>query len=233
MRALAFVLLVASCGGSPKPPSPKPAPPPTIDAGSGSAGDPAAVAITPERVCKRIVELSTQKCGGFASMNVDEAACLRELAQTADDPALGVFEECVVQPSCEEVTNCLLASKDTVDARLRANPRTCQDVEHYTRVVAIPAAEWAKRNGAAVKQFADVTSTKARPVEMCTVQEANDWLKSLACADGSRMRGDPEAARTGNVGQGGRCSAVIDRYEVACPEKRYEIFIDAYVCPKQ
>ncbi len=200
---------------------------------AGSGAGSAAVEITPTQVCKRLVELSTQKCGGFASMNVEEASCLRELAQTADDPALGVFEECVVQPSCEEVTNCLLASRDTVDARLRANPRTCDDTAHYSRVVAIPPDEWARRNGAGVKRFVDVTSTKARPVEMCTVKEANEWLMSLTCADGSRLRGDPEAARTGNVGQGGRCSAVIDRYEVSCPEKRYEIFIDAYVCPKQ
>lgn len=233
MRALAFVLLVAGCGGATKAPGPVTAP----GAGSGSAAAStppvAKPAITPERVCKRIVELSTQRCASFATMNVDEASCLRELQQTADDPALEVFQECVLQTSCEEVTNCLMASQDAVDARLKANPRTCDDHAHFTRVVGVPAADWAKRNGAGVTKLADVRSTKDLPVEMCTVKGANDWLLTLTCNDGSRPLANPEDARTGNVGQGGRCRAVIDRYVVPCPEKRYEIFIDAYACPKQ
>ncbi len=83
------------------------------------------------------------------------------------------------------------------------------------------------------KKFTEVTSTKQHPVEMCTVKEANDWLLALRCSDGSQPFDNPEESRAGNVGQGGRCMSVVDRYIVPCPEKQYEIFIDAYVCPKQ
>jgi len=40
-----------------------------------------------------------------------------------------------------------------------------------------------------------------------------------------------ERARAGSVGQGGRCGSIIDHYVVACPEAKYDIFIDAYICP--
>jgi hypothetical protein len=40
-----------------------------------------------------------------------------------------------------------------------------------------------------------------------------------------------EMARVGNVGDGGRCNAIIDRYKVQCPEASYEIYLDGYVCP--
>mgnify|MGYP000184427269 CR=1 FL=1 len=38
------------------------------------------------------------------------------------------------------------------------------------------------------------------------------------------------ASRAGNVGPGGRCDSIIDRYEVPCAEKTYAVYVDSYVC---
>jgi hypothetical protein len=74
-------------------------------------------------------------------------------------------------------------------------------------------------------------SSKDKPAEMCGVPEASAWLESLACNDGSRPVSNAEEVRLGNVGPGGRCKSIVDEYNVKCPEKTYDIFIDAYICP--
>jgi hypothetical protein len=58
-------------------------------------------------------------------------------------------------------------------------------------------------------------------------------IQRLECDDGSHpfsSLGQAQSARVGNVGPTGRCGAIVDQYEVRCPEKTYEIFIDMYHC---
>lgn len=101
--------------------------------------------------------------------------------------------------------------------------------------IAIPRDAWQHRTGAAVIRLRDVRSSKDRPVEMCGIPQANHWLMALRCDDRSRpiaSEADAERARPGNVGPGGRCRSIIDRYVVPCPEARYELFVDSYVCPR-
>ena len=43
---------------------------------------------------------------------------------------------------------------------------------------------------------------------------------------------DAEKARIGNIGASGRCHSFVDHYRVACPEGAFDIYIDAYVCPR-
>jgi hypothetical protein len=236
MRAgLALIILAFGCGGSSKP---QPTPPTTPTAGSGSGSDttappvapPVAGAATPQQVCKRIVELKAAKCGMFANADFDEAGCLKELAAAADDPMLKVFTTCVVQPSCEEVTNCIMAASQAPPPA--ANLRACADTNSMSPV-GLPKAEWDKRNGAGATKFSQVKSTKDKPVEMCGISDENRWLESLACDDGSKPVAQAEMVRAGNVGPGGRCGSIIDQYNVSCPGgKQYPIFIDAYVCAK-
>src|SRR4051812_4669174 len=114
MRAgLISVLLVVGCGGSSKP-APTPPKNPTTDAGSGSgsastpvAGGPA----TDEQACGRMLELKKQSCGSFAGLPFsDVKQCVGELQKAADDPLVKTFVGCVMQPSCEEVKNCIQAA---------------------------------------------------------------------------------------------------------------------------
>ncbi|MBA3458448.1 MAG: hypothetical protein H0T46_00690 [Deltaproteobacteria bacterium] len=232
MRAgLALIVLAFGCGSS----KPQPTPPTPTDgsaAGSATTAPPTVAAIapaTPEQVCKRIIELKAQKCGMFANADFDEAGCMKELAAAADDPMLKIFTECVVQTSCEEVTNCIMAA---AQAPQQQDLRACNDKSSMSPV-GLPRAEWDKRNGAAATKFSQVKSSKEAPVEMCGINEENRWLESLSCDDGSKPVAQAEMVRAGNVGPGGRCGSIIDQYNVTCPGgKQYPIFIDAYVCPK-
>ncbi|MEL6342568.1 MAG: hypothetical protein AAFV53_05510 [Myxococcota bacterium] len=92
-----------------------------------------------------------------------------------------------------------------------------------------------RRIGANAKAFAELKTSKDRPVEVCQVAGQLDTLTRLTCNDGSNPFTDRDAAhaaRTGNVGQGGRCGSVIDLYVVPCPEGEYNVYMDLYVCPR-
>jgi len=144
-----------------------------------------------------------------------------------------VFTGCVIQPSCEEVKNCLTAASDSANQQQQQDLRACTDAPGMS-AVGIPAADWAKRNGAGVTRFSDAKSSKDLPIEMCGIEDENEWLVSLTCDDGShplKDHRDAETIRAGNVGSGGRCNSIIDRYRPVCGTKTYEIFIDAYICP--
>lgn len=100
--------------------------------------------------------------------------------------------------------------------------------------VMIPAAAYRARNGVAAERFSDLATTKERPLEECGLKTVLQRLASLRCDDGSNpFAGDLRAAhasRAGNVGPGGRCDDIIDRYVVKCPEATYSVFADMYIC---
>lgn len=147
-----------------------------------------------------------------------------------------VLARCVVAiDGCDEVHQCLAAGMpDPTDPQAL---RACGDVSQNSaeHAVGIPKTAWDHRNGAQVTRFREARSTKADPIEMCGVTAATHWLTTLRCDDSSqpiKSVDDAEQARPGNVGQGGHCHSMIDRYVVPCPEARYELFIDAYVCSR-
>jgi hypothetical protein len=89
------------------------------------------------------------------------------------------------------------------------------------------------RRGLGVKAYADAKSSKDEPIEVCGVSASHQWLVNAACADGSHpVTSLPAAAksRARNVGAGGRCSSIIDKYVVQCPEAAYDVYIDMYMC---
>jgi hypothetical protein len=100
--------------------------------------------------------------------------------------------------------------------------------------VMIPAAAYRARIGVDAERFSDLTTTKERPLEECGLKTVLRRLTSLRCDDGSNpFGGDLRAAhasRAGNVGPGGRCDDIIDRYVVKCPEASYSVFADMYIC---
>jgi hypothetical protein len=94
-------------------------------------------------------------------------------------------------------------------------------------------AQAAKRYGLGVAKFTDAPTTKDKPIEVCGIPQQQAWLMSTQCADGSKAftgRGQVMTNRKGNVGEGGRCGSIIDLYIATCPEAKYEVHIDMYMC---
>jgi hypothetical protein len=78
-----------------------------------------------------------------------------------------------------------------------------------------------------------VRTSKARPIEVCTVRGQLRWLMAVRCPDGTNPYPNPRAAhgsRAGNVGPGGRCGRIVDRYRVPCADRVYEVYMDLYHC---
>lgn len=97
----------------------------------------------------------------------------------------------------------------------------------------VSAETYAARHGAQTRKLSELEASKSRPVEVCGVAEQLDFLMATQCADGSSPfthRTEAHNARSGSVGPGGRCDAIIDLYEVTCPETTYSVFIDMYFC---
>lgn len=97
----------------------------------------------------------------------------------------------------------------------------------------LDAAQAQARYGLAAKRYADAPTSKDKPVEVCGVGASLRWLMDATCANGSpafKDGADAHDSRSGSVGGGGRCGAIIDLYVAKCPEREYEIYIDMYMC---
>ncbi len=100
--------------------------------------------------------------------------------------------------------------------------------------VALPKDAWAQRTGADTAKFSALATSQAAPVEVCGVEGQLTWLTKVRCDDGSNPFPSLSAAhgsRLGSTGEGGRCGSIIDLYVVPCPEKKYQVYMDLYVCP--
>jgi len=97
----------------------------------------------------------------------------------------------------------------------------------------LTAEQAATRYGLAATKFTDAPTTKDKAIEVCGIPAQQAWLLNTRCADGSKAfadRGQVAGSRRGNVGEGGRCGAIIDLYIATCPEAKYEVHIDMYMC---
>jgi len=125
----------------------------------------------------------------------------------------------------------ILGCKKTPPAPPVAATGDCDRPEGMFGPVVI--ADRSQRYGANITALASAQTSKAQPIEVCGVPEQLQWLTSARCADGSvpfSSPGDAHAARSGSVGEGGRCGSIIDLYLVPCPEETYNVFMDLYVC---
>jgi hypothetical protein len=97
----------------------------------------------------------------------------------------------------------------------------------------LDAAQARARYGLGAKHYADAPTTKDKAIEVCGVGASLTWLMDATCANGSpafKDGADAHESRSGSVGGGGRCGAIIDLYVAKCPEREYEIYIDMYMC---
>ncbi len=99
--------------------------------------------------------------------------------------------------------------------------------------VYVTAQQFEARYGVTAERFAEVQATRDRPVEVCGVPQQLEFLTRLRCDDGSNPYPGRRAAHRSRKGsmEGGRCGSMVDLYQVPCPEKTYEVYIDAYICP--
>jgi hypothetical protein len=229
MRVVVVGLLaVIACGGAPPvqpaaPPPPAPPPPP-----------PESNEVIAAKYCAQIQRLA-QTCEPLAKLTGDPASCPADVVteiHNTNGAAVPIMRCVIDNHDCNAALQCIVATTADMPKQFRA----CDDraANREFTVVGYPRAEWEHRNGAGATKFSDARSTKARPIEMCGIDAANEWLMGLRCDDGSQPikdHGDAERDRPGNLGPGGRCGSIIDDYRVPCPERRYEILIDAYVCP--
>ena len=123
------------------------------------------------------------------------------------------------------------AAKPAGDAAQPADPTAdkaaCANRPSMFGPFALDEAQAQARYGANAKTFADAPTTKARAIEVCGIPASQQWLRGTACADGSPGK---QNGRTGSVGPGGRCGAIIDHYTVTCPEGDHDVYIDIYMC---
>jgi hypothetical protein len=232
---MALVVVVLACSG----PRPAPAVPTMESVESAPSGAPRAV--TAETVCRQYLRL-LPTCEPLSRARWSAPSCVdywREVLQVASEnpqrhaPAL-TFAACLARnDECDAAMDCIMADQFDPTKELRA----CDDHSEgsHGHAVGLSRAAWTQRKGAGITSFRDASSTKAVPIEMCGVGAATEWLTTLQCDDRTRPlpeRRDAANARAGNVGPGGRCQSIIDHYRVTCPEASYEIYIDAYVCPR-
>jgi hypothetical protein len=236
MRSSSLAVVVIAACGSGSHNLPSPAPPISASAPSPPPPRPEP-AITPEVFCDHFQRL-TSKCEQLANAAMDPATCLAETGAalaSSENKIVTSLVQCLVRnDDCDAVMQCIAEQTQVPDEHKTL--RACDDRSPDTmlQAVGIPQAAWDQRNGAHVVKLRDARSTKETPIEMCGAGAANRWLISLRCDDGSQPLesiNDAERARAGNVGPGGRCQSIIDRYEIPCPERSYTLFIDDYVCP--
>ncbi|MBA3455996.1 MAG: hypothetical protein H0T42_23055 [Deltaproteobacteria bacterium] len=97
----------------------------------------------------------------------------------------------------------------------------------------LTADQAAARYGKTATRFSDAPTTKDKAIEVCGIPAQQAWLMKTSCADSSKAFSSPgqiPGSRRGNVGEGGRCGAIIDLYIAKCPEAEYEVHIDMYMC---
>lgn len=142
----------------------------------------------------------------------------------------GAFVEALTCTSrivkCEEMAACMRPVVAMMD-----DDHTCGDGK--AGPLALNADMAAKRHGLGADKFSAVASTRERPVEVCGLQGELTWLTRVQCDDGSNPFPDLDKAhesRAGSVGSGGQCGHIIDLYEVPCPEKTYDVYMDMYMC---
>jgi hypothetical protein len=171
-----------------------------------------------------IVALAAAACGGSSTGPVAGPVV------SHGDPSAGAQHRAADEPGANDHA----ASEAPTTAAAEApppGPVTCNR-EGFGPAQLSPQ-DYATRHGADMTDLTALATSKEQPVEVCSVAGQHEYLLQATCADGSRPLADASAARrarVGSVGPGGRCGAIIDLYQIPCPEQTYEVYMDLYFC---
>jgi len=91
----------------------------------------------------------------------------------------------------------------------------------------LDAALTGQRRGTAAAKYSDVEATKEQPIEVCGLEGARKWLESTRCPDGSV---GVQGGRFDSIGLGGRCTTMIERFKVGCPDGALNIVFAVHFC---
>ena len=231
MRVLALVLI--ACASPPAPPAEKPATARTTPAPPGRAGR--APAISPEAACARLPVLAAAGCGNFAHMRIAPESCPQLMTGMMKERAGEAMVRCLsTHDACDDVLACIAAPDEPAAATLEpALPEHREPCTNHAPGAMVGTSDYAHRNTAI--HLPDAQSSKQHPLEVCGFDAEAKLLQTMTCADLSRPLAtamDVERARVGDVGSGGRCNSIIDHYRIVCSDKPYDVYVDAYLCPK-
>ncbi len=244
MRQLVMLLgSIALLGCGPQPKGPVTTADAPDEPGGGTIAGGTGGPVTPENICARILALKDAGCDLVSGYSLTQAECSDDMRRSLEErgvearQANSAMGRCLLDnDTCQAVATCVENLNPYSDAQdgTPSQFRACEDHGVYAPV-GVSSAEWSARVGGSARRYADVSTTKDEPVEVCGLPQQLEWLMGVTCNDGSVPFASGQhahAARVGNVGAGGRCGSIIDLYEVPCPEGTYQIYIDAYVCPK-
>ncbi|MBP9087905.1 MAG: hypothetical protein KBG15_17420 [Kofleriaceae bacterium] len=197
--------------------------------------------VTPETYCADVARLMDEKCEALniAPEDQDKALCVegvrRALYDRTDDAAevANTFGRCM-RHHCDAAVACIAQARAGWE-RPAQRRRSCEDAD-TSGAVALDAKQWAARTGAQAKRYSDVITTAARPIEVCELEGQLGWLMAMRCDDDSQpfhSMAEAHIARVRNIGAAGRCNSIVDLYQVTCPEKAYDVYMDLYMCPAQ
>lgn len=243
-------LLMTACGSSNKPKTwsvpPTPRAERTIDAWTD-----ADEALYISRTCTNIVGADgALRCDSLTRAGLSATDCTGSMnklrSSTSGDSQRQAFRLVVAGLSMAE-------SCEEVDATFRAASASLWLAKQSPRLPAIPGCnrtemfgpfqltndEMRRRHGQGARSFSETASSLSQPIAVCGVRGSLAWLTTMTCADGSRPWGNDlgkaHAARKGSNISDQPCGPVVvsvpvDIYEVPCPEKRYEVYVDMYEC---
>lgn len=205
-HALPALLLLAACGGSSPPPQqPKPDAPDNTLAGAEPAAGGGVAHQEAQRVCNAIAAMTEEGCGFLQGYDTAVEACVEDLVAAEGDPLVTAIAGCF------------------------ATGATCASAETCVNEAIIANAP--PRDPPTGPKLSQTPSSKAAPIEVCMPGGEMEWIFNAQCDDGTNPFATLDAAyeaRAGSVGAGGRNGNVLDLYEVRCPEKTYEVFMDMY-----
>jgi hypothetical protein len=208
-------------------------------AGPGASAAPDATHATltadAQHVCAGVRRMAAQHCGMFANVDAQMQSFI-DSCQVVAAMYMASLQDCMQKDTCEAATRCAIevAATGTPYRGPTASCAEARGVDQVNIPVGVSAEQLEGSYGRHDRRFSDSPSSASHPIEVCALDGELGYLTRVTCDDGSRPFGDRAAAeqsRSGNAGPGGRCGRIIDRYQVRCPERAYEVFVDSYRCP--
>lgn len=233
--ACAGAALASGCGASKQSAETRPAPAEEGEDGSEAEADKALLTAA----CEALVTVGKRDTCAFVQdpERWDVASCVADnrgalsRASEADRAAMTEMLRCMgAAATCDAIALCMTPSRE-VTVNTFQEQRMCGQPGGGT--VRLGPDEAAARYGKGAVKLSQVASSKERPVEVCGFRAQLEWLRRVTCEDGtSPFASLKEAydARVGSAGMAGRCMSIIDHYQVPCPEKLYDVYLDAYMC---